>query len=168
MYAIETDLGRFEGDTEKEAKAAMRKARKIAQAKERELEELRKTARMRAEAVAYGFYERLHSNGQLSWPRGWRLITASENCWSCRKVWDDNAHQTVWHMETEHGKAVCDVYDGVSHAIENGAGYCIAVAIPKQDAELFAVGVCGEVGCWVPMPGIRAEWFREADRGDCT
>lgn len=161
MFAIETDLGRFQGETEREAKRLLHKAIREAKKREREIESLRKTARERAESAAYGFYERLHRNGQDNWPRGWRLITASENCWSCRRVWDESVHHTVWHIESEDGRAVCDVYDGVTHCVENGAGYCIAVAIPKQDAELFAVGVCGEVGCWVPMPGIKAEWFRE-------
>ena len=46
-------------------------------------------------------------------------------------------------------------------ALENGAGFCMAVAIEKQDCELFAIGVNEERCYWVPLPGIEMSEFNQ-------
>lgn len=155
MYVIETELGRFEGDTEKQAKAALRKRQKEQEKIDAEECRLRKIAQDRAESMAYRFYER-HHQGRM--PKGWRVLPVSESGYSCRRILEDG-YRVGYEIDGGDSRARVFPYDAITYYVENGAGFCTAIAIANQDVELFAVGVHEGRACWVPMPGISMTEF---------
>lgn len=169
MYAIETELGRFEGDTEKEAKKALRKAQRE-RAKQDAIEsELRKVARLRAESQAYHIYDEktrvaLGHQKRTSLPPGWVLYPVTTEGYCVREGYDTNRHERYYDIETEDGRASVYPYDAITHFVMNGAGFCMAIAIANQDVELFAVGVHEERAYWVPLYGVKREEFRHSKK----
>jgi hypothetical protein len=156
MFAIETDLGRFEGETERDAKALLRKAQARKRAEDKENERRYAQARYHAAMVAYSIYER-KSSGQ-AFPAGWRAHTINSRHSAVNSSYVD--YRTTYTIDCEHGRGSTAPFDPITHSVENGAGYCIAVSIANQDCELFAVGACEGVIAWLPMPGIALDDFR--------
>lgn len=155
MFAIETELGRFEADTEKDAKRLLRAAQRKQAAIDASENEIRTLAHLRACKAAYFIYERKGRGEEM--PRGWRVKPVSECSYCCRTIYKDGHRH--YQIETEQGIAVVDPYDDITHCVENGAGFCMAVSIANQDCELFAVGVNEERAAWVAMPGVSRDEF---------
>lgn len=160
MYAIENDLGRFQADTEKEAKKLLRKAQAEFRKREAEESAIRAVAHLRAQAVGYSIYERRGRGEDM--PRGWRCMIVNSQSYCVREFYDVERGQRGYEIETNEGRAKVYPYDAITHYIENGAGFCMAIAIDKQDCELFAVGVNEERAAWVPLYGVKKSEFRTA------
>jgi hypothetical protein len=162
MYTIETDLGRFSAETEKEAKKLLRKAMAEQRARDAEECEIRKLARLRAAMAALLVYQQKGLNKAM--PRGWRILPVSEPTYCVRKAWRDSSR--VYEIETEDGRGTASPYDDITHCLENGAGFCMAVAISKQDCELFAVGVNEGRVYWEPLYGVTMAEFSQPRAGE--
>lgn len=157
MYAIETSLGRFEADTEKDAKKQLRKAQREQAKRDAEENARSKAARSKACEAAYQIYDNA-ARGEC--PPGWRLQPVGANRWAVRETYDHNRGQRGYIIEGDgHESATVFPYDPITHFVENGAGFCIAVIIANQDCDLFAVGVHEGRADWVPLHGVRREWF---------
>ena len=158
MFAIETELGRFEADTEREAKKALRAAMKTQAAIDARENEIHKQCRLLAGNQAYAIYDNIMRKESM--PRGWRIKTVSTAAESVRMIPDDTASRgRAYVIDAEHGSATVRPYDAITHYLENGAGWCIAVAIANQDAELFAIGVSENRCYWVPLYGVAMSDF---------
>lgn len=159
MYAIENHLGRFEAETEKQAKALLRKARKAYQAKEAADSVNYQLARLRAEAQAYRIMTTRSSTE--GFPRGWRLKPIDGNAYCVQSVYVD--YRTEWRVDTGNEQAQSHFHGAQPYEyIENGAGYCIALVFrnPKTNERIFhAVGIAADQLCVVEIPGISADMF---------
>ncbi len=164
-YAIETDLGRFEGDNEKDAKRKLRKA--TAEQRKKDAAEHAKYNRAmdQAHRNAYAVYE--YKGRGKKMPRGWRILPVTKDSYSCRLIEGVNeCKQRKYRIETDKGNGFVSPYDDITHYLENGAGFCMAVVIEKQDCELFAVGIHEGRVAWVSLPGIKAAEFSQPKEGD--
>ena len=158
MYCIETDQGRFEAETEIDAKRAMRAAHKKQLLQDTLENEKYVLARLRAGQSAYRVYER---NGRrVSLPPGWRIMPTTPDTWAVREITHND--QRGYQIETEDGRAIVCPYDSITHHVENGSGYCMAIVIDNQDCDLFALGVAGDRAAWLPLYGISTEDFAKA------
>lgn len=158
MYAIETDLGRFQADSEKEAKRLLRKAQ-TAQAKiDAEANRKYKQARLLACAQAYAIYDRLHSDKDM--PRGWRLLPVTATSTSAREIYDSERHERGYTIETGEGMATAFPYSRISSFLENGSGYCMAIYI-ENEPDLYAVGTFEDTIAWVPVHGVDSSKFNQ-------
>lgn len=159
MYTIETHLGRFEGETEKAAKALLRKAEKARKAKQLVDNANFQLARVRAEAQAYRIMTTRGNDGLF--PRGWRMlpITADSYCVQAKTV----DFRTEWQIDTGYGKAQSHFHGSRPvEYIESGAGYCLALVFhnPKTNERIFcAVGIEADQVSVVEIPGIAADMF---------
>lgn len=162
MYAIETSLGRFEADTEKEAKKALRAARRKQDKIDAENSAKHTAAMFKAYREAYRIQDCKLSGKEL--PPGWRLQVASASAWCCREIYSTDRAQRGYSIETNDGRAEVFPYDPITHYVENGAGFCMAVCIANQDAEVFAVGIEDGRATWIPLAGIKKDDFRKGSR----
>jgi hypothetical protein len=86
MYAIETPLGRFEGEDEKSAKAALRKAVRVAEREQEKRENAARQARLQAQSLAYRIIDGKRANldwyavGQQYSPVAWGPGCTGERC----------------------------------------------------------------------------------------
>lgn len=153
MYAIETDLGRFEADTERDAKRKLRAAKKKQDAIDIEASRKYQAAILKASSQAYCLYERKGRGEEM--PRGWMYFTDTATTFrAVRQTARGDYHERGYEIETSDGKATAFPYDDIVGFVENGAGFCMAVAIANQDCELFAVGVFEDRVAWLPLYGI--------------
>lgn len=172
MVAIETEHGRFEAETEKEALKAARAAKRVAAAQQKQREADYKVAVLRAEANGYRILSRV-ATGNV--PRGWIYyrptdrysavqVTVKVDCMGEHAYHEatyetDGGRLTVAH----HGYTV----DGV---VADGAGFVMAVFLRENRRaeenslcpvapEGYAIGVEGESWCLRELPGVRPETF---------
>lgn len=161
MYAIETELGRFEAETEKDAKKALRAAMKRQETIDADENRKYQKARLVALSVGFRIYEQSfmtdHAAGAL--PRGWRYFNHLDD-YTCKEIHEDG--RRGYEIDTENGRAKVFPYDPIVGYVENGAGFCIAVAIANQDMDLFAVGVFEDRLVWHGLTGIKITQFRTA------
>jgi len=159
MYVIETEEGRFEADTERDAKKLRRAAQKKQAAIDADDNRKYTLARLKATQVGYGLYER-KGRGETM-PRGFRYKLVTEDTYPARRSCGDG--RRIYHIDTGDSSGRVAPYDEIVGYIENGAGFCIAIAIAEQDCELFAVGACEETVVWVPLYGISITEFKTTD-----
>ena len=158
MFAIETELGRFEAATEKEAKAAMRKAQRGAKAAAEEKSARYNRALERAAAAGFDLLKRkLTGEGMaFEWtdantPCGPRVTAVGER------------HQMAT-VDTADGAAEIELYGyRCAGAVVGPGGWCKALAMQDADrpgeTEFYAVGVCEGVFAWTRVPGVsRADY----------
>ncbi len=165
MYAIETTLGRFEAETEKQAKALLRKASKAYEAK-RDLDYKNyQLAHVRAQAQAYAFMERL-AKGETTMPRGWRIKPIDSEAYCVREVYAD--HRAEWIVETGYGKAQSHFHGSIPREyIEAGNGYCLGLVFrnanlnsPAYGERIFyAVGIEADQVAIAEIHGLSVEAF---------
>jgi hypothetical protein len=163
MYVIETDLGRFEADSEKAAKKLLRAAKKD-KAKADAIHDAKYQAAIAdAYKEAYSLYERKARSNEF--PQGWRILPVESRQGMghpCCELADSEATLRKYNIETDKGRAIVGpLFDRITHYLENGAGFVKAVCIDNNDAELFAVGVSDGVAAWVPVYGISAAEFSQ-------
>lgn len=169
MYAIETSLGRFEADTEKDAKRELRKAQRAQAKKDAADAAAMKVARLKASEIAYQIYER-KARGQDWQSTGWRrqIVRTNGDSWACQERYDEKRGERVYDIRAGHDGDTATVapYDRITHYVENGAGWCVCVVIEiaHKGPELFAVGVHEGRACWVPVPGVLPEEFTAGKR----
>ena len=104
MYVIETDLGRFEADTEREAKKALRAAKAAAQRQERIDAENRAAANRMAESRGYAHYHRHHEQGPVP-AHSW-LVTPDSRHFPASQ---DSENPRQWRIKISDD-AVCELY----------------------------------------------------------
>jgi hypothetical protein len=159
MYAIETHLGRFEADTEKQAKALLRKAEKAHKAQQDIDNRNYQLAYVRAQAQAYTIMERLAKGEDM--PRGWRLKTITADSYCVQAVTRD--FHTEWIVDVGNIRAQSHFHGAQPYEyIENGAGYCLALVFhnPKTGEQIFqAVGIEADQLAVVEIYGITAQHF---------
>lgn len=161
MIAIENDLGRFEAETEKEALALARKAKRAAEAKAKIDSANYELASLRAQANGYRIMERF-ATGPC--PNGWRIKSPESSYVKLdRRV---NLAGECYHISTydgEHGRAIGDHYGyRVEGIVWNGSGFDIAVflrSISTGQLEAYAIGIQGESLALVGLPNITPEMF---------
>jgi hypothetical protein len=159
-YTITTDAHSVVGKDERDAKRKLRAAMKAQAVKDEKANRIHEQCRLLACKSAYIILER-KMRGE-SMPCGWRIKTPHQHN-AVREVRDDSApFGRAWRIYTDKGEAQVSPYDNITHYLENGAGFCMAIVIEGQDCELFAVGVSEEVCAWVPLYGISMDEFRKA------
>lgn len=158
MYAIETNLGRFEADSEKEAKKALKAAQKIQAKIDAENNVSYRIARSRACEEAYSILSRKLSGKDM--PPGWRIKTVDESNWCCRRFWCEKRQQRGYMIHTADGSCAVFPYDSITHVLENGSGFAMAIGIENQDCELFAIGIEKTQAAWVMLEGIERKDFK--------
>lgn len=167
MFAIETDLGRFEAETEKEAKKLLR----AAQAKDRKEREIKKglydLARMRAQANGYWVYSRLAEEKEF--PRGWSYHDPLGKYSPATLSYSDSLSRTpkiTW--QGEHGTAESEHYGyDFWGCVSNGAGFPLLAFIRDRHSkviECYAIGIEQDQCCWVAMHGITIDQFNHSER----
>jgi len=166
MFAIETELGRFEGETEKAAKKALRKAEKANRAEQKRRSDLSNVAMMRARANGFRILSFVLTKETM--PNGWMFHAPSEphlpiKVGAALRHGISRAYPSVT-FEGEHGKAEAEFYGfefiGV---VLNGAGYPIAFFLRDMTTnaiDAYAVGIEQDVVAWDALPTITPEHFR--------
>lgn len=163
MYAIENELGRFEADSEKEAKKLLRRAQAQEREKQKKYNAYYEIARLRAESIGFKL---LIKCGGLEMPRGWYFHTPDEKYspFNYRLCTDTFSHKPriTWH--TEQGNIETTHY-GMRFigAVSNGAGFPICAFFCEDSRpdslECLALGFQGEAVAFIPVPGITPELF---------
>jgi hypothetical protein len=174
MIAIETENGRFEAETLKEAKKLADKAEREARKQSAAREVLTKTARERAEAQGFRMIRSRHLNGNPDkpFPRGWRFIPSHSSGIQCVKQLpkSDSWYYPQLQIETEAGTGLVE-FSGrrLWGWIENGAGFCLAVVVDSiysKDPKVCAVGVCDNVAWYEEVPTVQPSEFSGWPEGD--
>lgn len=163
MYVIENELGRFEADTERAAKALLRKAVKASQAKHAVDSENNDLARLRAQAVGYRILSRKANEGFAC--RGWSFHGRDDASFKApvmRSSYDGVISEDMTY-ETEHGKATISHYrQQVLGIIENGSGWTMATILKSHDGgkvTVFAIGIAADQCILCDLPGIDMAFF---------
>jgi hypothetical protein len=159
MIVLETDHGRFEADTEDEALALARKARREALALERARAVWHQLADMRAMAHAYRILrERARDEAPFGFftrpgePRGSAVSRESDSLGS------------AWHRaryETPDGPAQVEHHGWlVEGAVCDGGGFTVAVFLmnPRTgERGTYAIGVEHDQWAFADLPGVHIE-----------
>lgn len=162
MYAIETELGRFEADTEREAKKAMRAAKAKAERDRKLKNHRRQIASERAKATAFDVMNRVLSGEPC--PCGWRYYPAGHKH-ACRAKREPSSisgyPRSTITVRTKYGEvAIPDWYVRLMGSVMNGAEWDILLYVDNGDDELcVAVGVCEGVYAIETIHGIPSTWF---------
>jgi len=160
MYAIETHLGRFEAETEKQAKALLRKAQKAWRTKNEIDAKNYRLAYVRAQAQAYEVMARL-AKGETTMPRGWRMKPIDSTAYCVQTVTVDFHNE--WIVDTGNAKAQCDFHGAQPYEyIELGNGYCLGLVFRdhKTQERIFqAVGIEADQLAVVEIFGLTAAHF---------
>lgn len=161
MYAIETELGRFEGETEKDAKRKLRAAEKKHAAEHAAKQKLAEAARTKARLAALYLLERFVRQETIE-----AVTPEAANVTRIDILDDGLTHQlNVW---TEDGEAVQRYWLPASvHAvILNCAGWPLAILLGVgSNIEWSAVGGCNGVLGLCDMP---AEFASRVNLPDAT
>jgi GTPase len=157
MYAIETDLGKFIGENEKDAKQKLAAAKRQAARVEAEVRKLHKAARQKAEHNGFMIYDR--KAREKEFPQGWTVYPVGHNSSGASYQVGENGY-TYTLIHHEDGAAKVNTYDRVTHVIHSGNGYPIAICIENHDDKVFAFGAENGVAAWIPLYGIAMEDFR--------
>lgn len=169
---ITTEYGTFEAETEKEAKAKLRKA--IKEAKEAAETRRLNSARSYEAARANGYMLLVRFMEDKDFPGGWTFYHAdakhvSWNVTYRHSYGAGNVPEIVWHGS--EGKAQSDHY-GYTFlgAVENGSGFPIAAFFQdnnnRERIESYAIGIYADQIAFVPLPGIKPEQFKQSKQND--
>lgn len=133
-YIIETELGRFEGETEREAKKLLRAAKKEADAQRTIATSRRHMASLHAAVQAATIMDFFIEGAA---PCGWRFYPAGhEN--AARVVYDDEGeYRADLIVDTKWGRTNIELYrPELVGSLMDGSGYTIAVWL--QDGQQVA------------------------------
>lgn len=165
MITIETEHGRFEADTEKDALRQVRAAKRAAAKQAKVDEQNRQTAYERAAVNGYAILSRLLDQGHA--PRGWRYCElGSRFCMHTTEKF--TAFDKMYHevrYETEWGNVTAEHWGHrLVGTVWNGAGFCICAFfqdIDHMDWEptAIAVGVCEDQIAFRELPTIMISFF---------
>lgn len=165
MYAIETELGRFEGETEHDAKRKLNRKVRESRKAAKQAEVDRGIANERAKSVAYKYLCRLVEGEGC--PCGWRFYRRGEKY---------AAHATIEQpittlgyyfshvrAETEWGTLeMRDISSKFIGSVMDGSGYHPLVALEEKGVILwYAVGICNDMWALALVPGLSVEWFEK-------
>lgn len=163
MVIIETDNGRFEGETIREAERAAKKAAREAAKLEAARAELRKRATLEAMANGFKILRAVASDNGI--PRGW-AVRPAEKCYGVKHLEADPADRLNdrYEIETEHGRGVLKLYRGKCRGfIDNASGWLMACVVDDYDGNprVYAVGAHeGEADAEL-VPGVSPDQFRK-------
>lgn len=152
MYAIETELGRFEGETEKDAKRKLRAAEKKHAAEHAAKQKLAEAARTRARLAALYLLERVVRQETIE-------AVTPETANVTRIVALDDGLTTKLEVWTNDGEAAMHYWLPVSvHAvILNCGGWPLAILMGDNERQWHAVGGCdGVLALYAMDDGIKA------------
>jgi hypothetical protein len=159
MIVLETDHGRFEAATEREALTAARKAKKAADTLERQREANRGLAYLRAERNGYRI---LRWKARNDCPRGF-IARPGEPCGPTIHV--ASGSSTTWHQasyETPDGRITIDHHGyRVEGVATDAGGFTVAVFLTDDSGqrEAYALGVAGDQWAFADLPGVSmADW----------
>ena len=157
MIVIETENGRFEGETEREALRLARKARRESAKREHLAAIARKRAYDRARCEGFNILARKLS-GQ-GFPRGWRFIPAGDPHCPTIERRGESLRRIV--IETEDGRGELEFYKiEILGIVENGAGWAMGVFVVNDGkTELWSVGADGSATAIAHCPGILPSEF---------
>lgn len=161
MFAIENELGRFEAETEKEAKYLLSVARKEEAKKRKQRDADADIAMLRAKDNWYRVISRKIAGEDC--PRGWRLLKAGQSYSPATVKFRDSFSYGRVPMVTwygDHGTAESDHY-GYAYlgCVSNGAGFPMAVFLEDMsDGDLrgnvtcLAIGIQGDQIRFLELP----------------
>lgn len=164
MYAIETELGRFEADTERDAKKQLRNARARARKEEASRQALNDIARSRAERQAYRIYSVYHDRANC-YP-AWRLYRSGYGYKVARMIAGELGYAYTLSVDTPDGEARNEYWRmRLTAVVIDGSGYAIAVEMTDETsgAHLYAIGTHAGIIQLAEIPGIPQDWFRTGD-----
>lgn len=160
-YVIETDEGRFEGETEGQAKRALRKARDAARKLARAEKAAHEIAKGRAECAGYRVLARLASPDPL--PRGWEIVGCDH--YAHTVAYANGGYTSV--VETTDGRGswtwAFEDASKILGALCDVTGYAFALFVDCDDANAFGVGVATIEGTdrtvvtLADLPGVTIE-----------
>ena len=163
MYAIETDVGRFEGETEREAKRLERSARRAAGKQEKTDQANRETARIRAQTAGFRVLSQIVAGGDC--PTGW-VFYSTRHRFGPKLERGDNGYSTTCILDTQWGTGKWTYVDG-SHSVVGAAwtsgGFHQVLFVDNGDGpDAYSIGVCEDQIVLERMCGVKVEWFRQA------
>ena len=174
MIAVETEFGRFEADTEREALKLSRAAKREAAKQQKVDDANREVAKCRAAATGYGIlYHVAELNGDQS-RRGWRVYRPGDKWFPHSKV--EDSYET-YRIETEHGYAHikffrsfygrCSTDHHIIGMLMNGCGYHIAIWVQSGDDLIcYSVGACEDQYHMAELPRVNTSMFQGGGKGD--
>jgi hypothetical protein len=176
MFKITTELGEFEGETEKEARTALRKAQRLDKANRAEQSIRRDVAYRKAKADGYDvlrcLVEKLTGvdTGNAHFPRSWTFYGVgakwSENLFRPTDKRDYDGHVKVTRFSLEGGDAEIDHYGwDVVGAVCRGNGYVLCLFLMERstgDVQGFTAALEGDQWVTLPVPGITPQHFRQS------
>lgn len=161
MYAIETDLGRFEGETEREAKRKLQTAKRKHNREAAERERIREAARSVAYKHAYAFYSR-YLSGEKCAP-AWLLYRGADSYgFKILRMYPHDVDGNTLDFDTPDGHAKINYWRApvLTGVIIDGGGYAKAIELDCGDGpQLFAVGYSQDIAVLEPLFGIPVDWF---------
>jgi len=162
MVTIETDNGRFEADTIKEAQRLERKAARENAKREAAKAKLRDVARLHAAAAGFDILSRKADGREF--PPAWTFFPAGSPHTTAREKMPREFDRACnVEIETADGRGEFDFYGSrFVGNVENGAGWTIAIALSDDSAgvRLFAAGACETEAAVILIPGMKPEDFR--------
>lgn len=164
MYVIETPLGRFEGENEKQAKAALRKAKKLDKIAQAKSDADYRIAKLVSEANAYRILSRMPNKMPPGWslvPPG--LINGKKQCYSVELV--DRYTFKIYDYASGNVQSVsyCKIPRLV---LENGAGEAMAFVYEDAAHGVHAVGVHGCQAVFTRIENLEVADFIQAITGE--
>lgn len=176
MFAIEVSHGRYEAETEKEARKLFRKGEKVQRQKEKEQAAESKLAYDRAKSVGYDILTRIieaKSEGDgKPFPRGWRVKKPGDQFFRVNRGHSSAAWHDTATYETEAGTASFEHWGyRVLGILWNGSGFDTVTFL--QDTEhgngvgpvhAYAVGVAGNQVRLADLPGVTLEMFQPEEQ----
>lgn len=172
MYAIENELGRFEADTEREAKKLLRAAQVKARKQEAQLSALRKQARL---AACYEGFRVMSQHAQGNeCPRAWIYYTSGESYYASliKRVDDRFGAERKYKISTEYGAVDLDLWGvDIAGCVISGCGWVIALVLQDgRETQLHAFGSSSDgettVGAWEQIYGVPIEWFQRSKHAE--
>jgi hypothetical protein len=162
MIVLETEHGRFEAATQREALAAARKARKAVDALQKRRDADRGLAYLRAERNGYRI---LRWKAQGDSPRGF-VARPGEPCGPALHVASNSSK--AWQQatyETAEGRVTID-HPGyrVLAVASDAGGFTVAVFLQDDSGrrEAYALGVAGDQWAFADLPGVGMDDWKEA------
>ncbi len=168
MVTIETDLGRFEGSTLKDAERVYKKAQREADKRSKIREGIQAVAFRRAQAGGFQILTHKIRHETADFPRGWAFTSADHaDIRFYAEIGESKpGEDTPITIETQDGRGTFGVWRRSTFrgVVSNGSGFAIAVALREhgdKDELLYAVGTNEGEAQMARLYGIVSDDFRE-------
>ena len=170
MVVIENEVGRFEGETEKEALKLARAAKRKQRSEDRKRQKSYEVARKRSQE--FGFEVLVCMGDREGVPSGWRLYQPSDNRFPDSRREDSHRFYRLRQHKSDYETGEWKVYQGLRHSDKvigvmerGGTGHAVAWLETSGEVEAFTVGINDGVVALSRLPKVYANdlWARLED-----